>query len=78
MSYPDKATIARVKDICAQAGVEFVGVQDVLAGTAAGPVVLFNCREVWGTIELGLSSFTVPRVKLAIERAKTQSRERKA
>lgn len=52
---PNRETIDAAKKTCAEAGVEFVGVQSTIGG---GWDVLFNSREVWGTISVPLEKFS--------------------
>jgi hypothetical protein len=74
--YPDHLTIERIKKICAEAGVEYVGVQESIP-----PVpfeVIFNppAREIWTSLTLPLEELSVAAIYTAIFKAKKNQQEK--
>lgn len=72
--FPNREVIDAVKKTCAQAGVEYVGVQDRIGG---GHDVLFNCPEVWGTITLPLEKFNAAAISAAVAKQIKQTERTK-
>ena len=72
--FPNRETIDAIKKTCAAAGVEFVGVQDRIGG---GHDVLFNPRDVWGTITLPLEEFSAEKIYSAVFFAKNAKPQEK-
>jgi len=68
--YPDHLTIERIKKICAEGGVEYVGVQESIP-----PVpfeVIFNppSADYWGSLTLPLEELSVAAIYTAILKVK--------
>ena len=67
--FPNRETIDAIKKTCAAAGVEYVGVQQIIEGDAFD--VVFNPPQnvFWGTLYVPLAEFSIPAIERAIKRA---------
>jgi hypothetical protein len=74
-AYPTREEIARVRKVCDEARVQYVGVQSNFDGEH---FVMFNPprEECWATINLRIDLFTPENVKSMIERAKESEKKK--